>query len=296
MKRAWIGLLISLWPAAASAQAHDYAKKAPPPYSVPFQLRPAVVPNAVRLDTSFAPHNDAATGEKRFTTISILTGAVRFTKELGAIVRIGFDANKDSANFTNPVVGGQYLLPIGEDLRLAFFLGVAMPLGQGGGDDPNFARIGTHGAAALTRNAFDNALFAPNYLTIFPGVSFAYVANNMTVQVEATVFEQFRARGPTTQETRTNFTTGLHFGYFVLPELSLGAELRYQRFLKHEAPTQANDKPGVDTVNFSVGARGHFKIADKHWFRPGLAYARGLDKPMTDQNYNIIQVDLLFIF
>jgi hypothetical protein len=32
------------------------------------------------------------------------------------------------------------------------------------------------------------------------------------------------------------------------------------------------------------------------FFRPGLAYARGLDKPLSASSYNMVQVDLPFVF
>lgn len=294
MMRLGVVAVVGFVPAVASAQTHDY-KRAPPPYSIPFQLRPAAVPNAIRLDTMFAGHNDLAlTGEGRFTTVSILNGAVRFTDHLGLVARVGIAGNRDGAAITNPAVGGTYLLTLSDELRLALFLGVAAPLGQGGGNDPNPGKLAAINAGVLARNAYDNALFGVNYLTVFPGASIAYVANNVTVQLEATILQLFRARGSDTQEaSRTNFTSGLHVGYFVAPQLSLGAELRYQRFLKNDV---LKDKPGIDNFTFAAGVRGHFLIADKHWFRPGLAYARGLDQPMTDLAYNIVQLDLLFIF
>ena len=279
-------------PLTASAQAHDY-KHAPPPYSIPFQLRPAAVPNALRMDTSFAFHDALPGSESKHTIASIFTGIVRITPQLGAIARIGVVSTSDATVLTNPVVGGHYLIPLSDDVRLALFLGVAAPLGQGGGDEPNLVKASAIGAGVLARAAFDNALFAPNYLTIFPGASIAYVANKVTVQAEATMFTLLRARGPAAQETRINLTTGLHVGYFVIPELSVGAELRYQRFLKHELLA---DKPGVDNFTVGAGVRGHFKLRDTRWLRPGLAYTRGLDPPMTTAHYNIVQLDVLFIF
>lgn len=304
-----IAFPLSLVPRSARAQdppekheekgeeKHDYKhafKQAPPPYSIPFQLRPAVVPNAVRLDTSFAFHDPIVVGsENRRTIASLLTGAVRLTARLGLIARLAMVSTGDATVLSNPALGGQFLIPVSDDVRVALFLGVAAPLGQGGGDAPNLTKAGALGAGVLARAAFDNALFAPNYLTIFPGASIAYVANKITIQAEATFFALLRARGPTTQETRINFTTGLHAGYFIIPELSVGAELRYQRFLKHEVLA---DKPGVDNLTVGAGVRGHFLVGEKSWLRPGVAYSRGLDPVMTDLHYNIVQVDLLAIF
>jgi hypothetical protein len=40
----------------------------------------------------------------------------------------------------------------------------------------------------------------------------------------------------------------------------------------------------------------HFKLSDTIWFRPALVYARGIDLPMSDANYNIVQLDLPISF
>src|SRR6185436_18371319 len=48
------------------------AKPKPPPYSLPWQLRPAVVGNVVRSDTSFAFYKDAKGKESGHTITSML--------------------------------------------------------------------------------------------------------------------------------------------------------------------------------------------------------------------------------
>ncbi len=45
----------------------------------------------------------------------------------------------------------------------------------------------------------------------------------------------------------------------------------------------------------AIGPRAHFKLG-KTWFRPGISYSRGLDKPLTTASYNMVQVDLPFAF
>ena len=78
-------------------------------------------------------------------------------------------------------------------------------------------------------------MFAADYFTVFPGVDLAYVNHGFTVQVEATLLQLFRVRGDDdpgrTTTRRTNLTAGLHVGYFFIPQLSAGAELRHQRWL-----------------------------------------------------------------
>jgi hypothetical protein len=89
---------------------------------------------------------------------------------------------------------------------------------------------------------------------------------------------------------------GLHVGYFFIPEFSLGAELRHQRWISTPTPTVSNNENLRDTSTFAVGPRLHFKLSETAWFRPAIVYARGIDKPMTDGNYNIVQLDLPFSF
>jgi hypothetical protein len=151
----------------------------------------------------------------------------------------------------------------------------------------------------------DNAMFAVDYLTAIGGVDAAYVDHRFTVQAEATLFQLFRVRGagtaPATDDTRTNSTFGLHAGFFILPQLSVGGELRYQRWLT--TPTQLVMMKAVpipdaslDTTTVAIGPRGHFALGHGMFFRPGLAYARGLDKPLSSSSYNMVQVDLPVVF
>jgi hypothetical protein len=117
------------------------------------------------------------------------------------------------------------------------------------------------------------------------------------VQAEATLLQLTRVRGDKVQpdSARTNFTAGLHVGYFVLPALSLGAELRHQRWLS--TPKAVAATPALrDTTTFAVGPRVHIEVSKGIWFRPGVSYGRGLDDPMSGQNYNIVQLDLPFQF
>ena len=86
-------------------------------------------------------------------------------------------------------------------------------------------------------------MFAVNYFTAIVGGDVAYVDHKLTVQLEATLFQLMRVRGDNaaagTDSARTNSTVGLHAGYFIIPMLSLGGELRYQRWLS--TPTTLDD-------------------------------------------------------
>jgi len=133
----------------------------------------------------------------------------------------------------NPVIGGLYGLKLSPFFKLGLFLGVTLPVGSGGGTNTSLGKKGAIGPGINTRSAFDNAMFAIDYFTVFPGVDFAFVGGGSTVQAEATVFKLTKVRGPAASEddSKVNFTTGLHAGYFLTPFLSVGAELRHQRWL-----------------------------------------------------------------
>jgi hypothetical protein len=301
----------------APAEAPAPAAPPPPPYSLPWQLRPAAIATVLRSDTAFASYKPAANGG--FTVASMLLGSYKLTPEFAPFIRLGVVSNSPPAgtkvgpmtmlkpaesafSFINPAFGGTYLFKLSPDFRLAAFLGLTLPIGMGGGAKPDANVALANGAGVSARSAMDNAMFAVDYFTIFPGVDFAYVNHGVTVQLEATIFQLARVRGkgtpPGADSSRTNFTSGLHLGYFFIPQLSAGAELRYQRWLSTPAsikstPTIKRDTTKLrDTLSLAIGVRAHFKLSDTVWIRPGIAYARGLDDPMAAANYNIVQLDV----
>jgi hypothetical protein len=283
-------------------------KSAKAPYSIPFQMRPTGIATVLRTDTSFAFYDDPATGGDGSTVASMLLAAYKLTDKLSPLVRLGMVSNSPpqgdgAAGFLNPALGVTYALPLSSDLRLALFFGMALPLGSGGGDSPDPANVASNAAGIRARSAMDNAMFAVNYMTGIVGVGFGYIANKLTVQAEITFLQLFRVKGSDTtaispDSTRTNSTAGLHAGYFIIPQLSLGGEIRYQRWLAR--PTLGGMKIDssdirMDTVTMAVGPRMHFKVGNI-WLRPGIAYARGLDKPLTNGSYNMVQVDIPVVF
>ncbi len=313
-------------PVAADAPPAEpaAAKPKPPPYSLPWQLRPVVAGTVLRSDTAFAFYKNPTTGKSGSAVASMLLGSYKVTENFAPMVRLGVVSNsppdgsntggmmpkpiEGKFNFLNPVVGATYALKPAKPLRLALFLGVTIPVGAGGGDTPDPSAVAANAAGIRARSAMDNAMFSPNDLTIFPGVGFAYVANGFTAQVEATLLQLMRVKGkdnPTTDASKTNLTMGLHLGYFVLPMLSLGGEIRHQRFLSTPKAVEADDDPANtpalepqglrDTTTFAIGPRGHFKFGSV-WFRPGVAFAMGLDNPLKDAKYKIVQLDLPFAF
>jgi hypothetical protein len=139
------------------------------------------------------------------------------------------------------------------------------------------------------------------------------VAHGFTAQIEATVLQLTRVKGDkknaagvaaNPDSSKTNFTTGLHLGYFVVPGLlSLGGEIRHQRWLSTPKAVEADEADsnmtpmGVrDTTTFAVGPRFHFKFGESVWFRPGVAFAMPLDKPYSKSEHKMVQLDLPIAF
>lgn len=290
---------------AASADASEplappaaSASPPPAPYSLPWQLRPAAAVTAVRSDTAFAFYEDPKSSRSGETVATTLLLSYKVIPQLAPMVRLGLVSNAppvggSAVALVNPVVGATYVVNLVPGLRLAAYLGLTLPVGMGGGDSPDPEVALAARSGILARSAMDNAMFAVNDFTVFPGVDLVFMNSGFTVQAEATLLQLTRVRGDKVQPdaSRTNFTAGLHVGYFVLPMLSVGAELRHQRWLS--TPKAVAATPALrDTTTFAVGPRAHVEVSKGIWFRPGLAYARGLDDPMSGQDYNIVQLDL----
>jgi hypothetical protein len=274
------------------------AASPPAPYSLPFQLRPAAPPDVVRLDTAIA---DWSSGPDGGTTVaSLLLVSKRVHPRVALMARWGAvyndlpGAGGDSdIGFTNVALGGAWGKKLSPDLRGAVYLLAALPVGSGGGNEPDAGQMGAVRSGVAARSAMDNAMFAVNDVVLFPGVDVAWVRDGWTVQGEATLLQLWRVRGEAVQADarRTNFTTGLHVGRFAGRNVSLAAELRYQRWLSTPNAVESNPK-ARDTATVAFGPRFHAKLGESTWFRPALVLALPLDGPLSDQEYTIVQVDL----
>jgi hypothetical protein len=266
----------------------------------------------VRSDSSFAGYENA-NAQSGFAVVSQLTGTYRIPGTgsapgtgLAPLVKLTV-VNDSPPNggtggfaFVNPIVGASYALALGSGFRASAFLGVTIPVGMGGGDTPDKGALDARTVGPVVRAGMDNALFAVNDLTVVPGLDVAYVAHGLTVQVEVTLFQLERVRGSAVQleASKTNLTSGLHVGYFVASFLSLGAELHYQRWINAPFAVEQG-KPGTswDLPSVTAGPRLHFELAPGLWLRPGVAYTRGFNHPMTSPaNDNVVQLDVPVIF
>lgn len=267
----------------------------PSPYSLPWHMRPAVAASALRSDTVVAFQ------DKSRTTVTFLSASMKVAPDLAISGRYGwlYDApvsDPSRSAFTNVGLGGLYAPKLGSAFRLALGGGFVLPTAHGGGSAPDPGNQKAIASGSYARSAMDNAMFAANDLSFFAGLALAYIEDGFTVQLETTFFLLARVKGEAVQvdNTKTNSTWAAHVGYYVIPALSIGAELRYQDFL---APPKAiRDLPQRrDTATAAIGLRAHIKLGD-HSFHPSVAYAHPLDDPMAAAGYRIVQVDLPFVF
>ena len=278
-----------------------------PSYSLPWQLRPVVVGNVVRSDTNFASYEDAAS-RGGFTVASTLLAGFKIPgtggpgEGLAPLVRLAaVNDSPPTGNgglaVVNPLVGAMYALRIAGPIRAAAFLGMTIPIGMGGGNTPDPGLVDARNKGIVAREAMDNSLFAVNDLAVIPGIGVGYIDHGVTVQAEATLFQLQRVRGEAAQPeaSKTNFTCGLHAGWFATPLLSVGVDLHYQRWL--DGPLAVNKDPElVDNFSVAVGPRFHMPLGPKVGVHPGVAYARGVDKAMAAPDYNIVELDVPVTF
>jgi hypothetical protein len=274
----------------------------PPPYSLPFQLRPAAPGNVVRSDTTLAAYS---TADGNGTTVaSTFLAAYKVKPNLAPLFRLAVVENSPATGsgattVSNPLFGLIYGKPLAPAVKLGIYGAFTLPLGSGAGNTPDPADVAAQKAGIAARSSMDNAMFAINDHALIAGADLAYVKNGLTVQAEITLFQLSRVRGEDVQpdDHKTNLTSGIHAGWFAMPWLSLGAELRYQRYLSTPMAVAA-DPTGAsrDTVTAAAGVRGHIKLSGNRWIRPAISYTRPIDDPMSGKGYDIVQLDVPFAF
>jgi hypothetical protein len=273
----------------------------PAPYSAPWLLRPFAIASSVRLDETLAFYEDPGTGSSGTTAVTNLFATRKLNPRWAAMIRQAFVHNSAAVGpsgsaFSNFLIGVNYVRPLSGPWRLNAFTATTIPIGTGGGDNPDPGDAAAISSAVPARSGMDNTLLAVNYWGAFAGGGVARVTPALTAQFELTVMQTVRVKGPETQDGgRTNLVGGLHLGHFFSPRVSLGGELRFQRWLSDAAPARQNPDARAQ-LTFGIGPRLHFKVGDQRWLRPGLSYTRALDKPMTNSGYDIVQLDVPYSF
>lgn len=279
---------------ALPALAQD-AAPVRPPYSLPWYLRSAAAVNVVKSDTSigFADPGTAIT--------TSLTGGYRLVPDVALALRVAWssfspETGSSGTGLANPLVSGSYTPWLTDELRLAVSAGATVPIGQGGGNDPDPATRTAATIGLRNRVAMENALFAVNYLTLFAGADVAYFISGLTLQAEATFFQLLRVRGDVIDmdSARTNGTVGLHVGYQLFPGWFASGEVHLQRWLS--TPSFIDAVPAArEQGSFTLGVRGLIR-AGSVLIRPGVSFSMPIDDPMANEGWKIIQVDVPVIF
>lgn len=297
-------LLLASAPSVEPPASPPPTPAAPPPYSLPWLLRPVTPATVLRLDETLAFYKDPASGSSGASYLTSLIATYKLNPRFVPVFRLVWTRNDAPARgpapsgsgLSNPLVGLNYLRPFGHGWRWTGFFASTVPVGSGGGDSPDPGKAAAQSAAIPARSAMDNALFAVNYWTVIGGLGLARVTPNLTLQGELTILQLTRARGPETQDkSRTNLTAGVHAGHSFSPRVSLGAEVRMQRWLTDAAPVRSDPK-AREQLTIGIGPRFHFKLGKGRFARPGLSYTRALDDPMKGKGYDILQVDVPLAF
>jgi hypothetical protein len=306
-----IATLLLALATSASAQTDRAAGEPAQAYSLPWQLRPATIGNVVRVESATAAFNDA-NGNFDLELGTMVSFSYQVTEEWAPMLRLGIVANDapgaalDGGSFVNPVAGITYARELGS-YRLALFGATTLPVGSGTGNPARSSAAKANVASSTARPA-DDAMFAVDYLTEIAGADFAYVGDGFTAQLEATLQLFFRVRGDRDAAAldafRSNASLGLHLGYFLGSWFSLGADLRYQRWLTHPAALDRTSGARVplpsaqmDAVTAALGPRFHFRVGQSGSMHPGLSLmrgfdARGFDAPLLHAETTAVQIDV----
>lgn len=270
----------------ASAEPEQNAEDA----SLPWQLHAMTTSNVIQVDSAAAVFRDPH-GNVDIAATTVLSASYQLADRWAPMLRLGFAGNNapgaalDGTSVGNPIVGATYTRSM-NTRRVALFAAAAIPVGSGGGNDPD-PRAARTNAAAITARPVDEAMFAVDHATAIVGADIAYVKNGFTAQAETTLSQSVRARGDKTAAGadgfRTRATMGTHLGMFLGRHVSVGADLQYQRWLSH--PTMLDEmtdarvpiaNEDLATLTASIGARMHFHVG-KASIHPGISYTRGFD-------------------
>ncbi len=287
--------------ACSLAVARAAAAPPPSPYAASFGLRAPYAVTAARAETAYGLDSGVSS-----TIVQYLTGSYAPIEHLSVYARGGWvdllpEGKSASSAFTNVTLGAQWAGEVTPEVRFAAVIGSGLPVGQGGGDSPDPGAAAAIAAGNLARSRFEGSTtFSPNDVAPFAGGDIAWVSDGWTLQAEATLFEALRVRGSEADpdSNKTVLTMGADAGYFVIPELSVGVEVRDQSFLTTPAAV-ASGKMSRSWVTAGGGARVHLHLGEHVWLRPGLAFLQPLNDPsptLSASDYHIVQLDLPLTF
>jgi len=267
-------------------------------YSLPWDLVSTSAGNALRVDSAVAVFNDQQ-GNVDFTGSTQLDARYQLTSSWMPMLRLAVVGNNapgaalDGSTLANPLLGATHVRNLGR-YHIALTHGVTLPIGTGGGDNPD-PRTERANLASQTARPVDGAMFDVNYMTGILTADAAYVSGGFTAQGEVTLQHGFRVRGDG-DGGRASAAAGIHVGQFLGSHVSVGADLRHQRWLSKPS-MMTESKLALTTV--TVGARVHFR-AGGAGFAPGISLTRGLDggvdAPLVTEDAMSVQLDVPMTF
>jgi hypothetical protein len=227
--------------------------------------------------------------------MTILSAAYAWNGSLSTFTRLGSVYNASSGmpsatDLANPAVGMSIHFDVTDHLSLAAQSGLTLPIGSGGGTSPSPS------ALRAWMNSIDwDTIFAVNHVDVFNGVRATYTLEPFSLQFESTLHELLRVRGQDSDPVGAVATitgTTLTLSYAVLPRLSLSTALSETRVWN--TPTYvANDPDSRVDYFFSAGASTSLKLGATD-VSPGIVYTRALDPPLSQQGFQVAELDLGF--
>jgi hypothetical protein len=250
-----------------------------------------------KIDTTIAPYT-TKDGNPAVAGVFFVSGQYKITDGFGMGLRLGFDRVGASGSdaklgFLNPQVSGVYGWKLGRHLRLATGLSVTVPVGSGGGNSGDPDIVSAHKAAAQARSAMEGSAFSVNDLGTGYSVDLAYLGYGLTAQLGTQVTTSFRVRGETVQPDafKANWTSALGLGYFLIPQLALCTELRYQHYISTPASVEKDPSTRIN-LTAAGGLRTHLQVSKSVSIKPGASYGHGIVGPVAKNGYHMVQIDV----
>jgi len=230
--------------------------------------------------------------ESQSTLVGVVNASYNVTAALAPFVRLAGVFNKPAAQpeawgFANPALGATLGIPLGRFFKLGALLGVAIPVGSAGGDHPDPAVA----AAMRSGLAGGGAVFASSYFDVFPGLRLTLSAAGFTLQAKSTLNQLFRVRGAAPDETVTLLNSGASAAYAIVPVLSVFAQFAEARFLSTPSFVAAAPAAREDEY-LGGGVALNLKPGRTVGFQPSVLYARAIDLPKRDRNFQLIEIAL----
>jgi hypothetical protein len=231
--------------------------------------------------------------EPQDTVLSVLTASYDLTDRWGAFARLGLVDNDPATGeagrgMSNPALGFTYGRPLSDRYRLGLTLGVVLPLGSGGGDDPDPAVLN----AMLVATDWGGPMYGPDHLTPYVGASLTRSAGPLTLRARSTLYDANRVKGEKADPIGPTviFTSSdLLADYSINDRMSVFTQLA-QTYYHNTPPFVAADATARADHYLVGGVSFNFKLANGRSFQPSLAYGEAIDQPKTRRTFRLLEL------